>query len=447
MATSYGTAQPAPSIGGRIAEVEQGSPAARAGLAPGDRIVEADGGPVRDVIDWQWAASDLAVEVRVRRQDGTEAESTLEREADEGFGVLFDGVVFDGVRECENACQFCFVAQLPPGLRPALYVRDDDYRLSFLFGNFVTLTNLTDDDVERILTQRLSPLYVSLHAVDPDVRRRLVCATAEDSAVDRLDELLAAGIDVHVQIVLVPGVNDGAVLDETLSWLASHEDVLSVGVVPLGFTAHQKRYARSFGDAPDAAAVLDQLAGVQTRMREERGTTWVWAADEFYLASGRELPSWDEYEDFPQYENGIGLVRAFIDEVADALAEESPSGRVRPITLVTGEMFAPVLRGVAPSLRAAGADARVLPVRNALFGGNVAVTGLLAGRDIADAVRADGGEGTYLVPDIVVNSDGVLLDDVRPEDLPALAGADVRCVPTDAFGLVDAIRSLTEEEA
>ena len=445
MRPSYGTAQPNASAGGRVAAVEAGSAADHAGLRAGDVVVLAEGEPIRDVIDWQWAASDGAVDIRVVGADGAARDLTLEREQGESFGIEFDGVVFDGVRECENACQFCFVAQLPAGLRAPLYVRDDDFRLSFLFGNFVTLTNLSDADVARIGTQRLSPLYVSLHAVDPDVRRKLVCATGEDTAVQRLDELLDAGIRFHVQIVLVPGVNDGEVLDETLGWLSERQGVLSVGVVPLGFTAHQVRYQASFGEPAAAAAVLEQLEGWQRRMHGNRGAAWVWPADEFYLAAAREVPSWDEYDDFPQYENGIGLVRAFTDELAQALAEESPLPATRPVTLVTGELFAPVLRALAPSLEAAGVRVGVLAVPNRLFGGNVSVTGLLSGVDIARAVTNDSADSPYLVPDIVVNSDDRLLDDVRPADLPALAHKDVRVVPTDPFGLVATLRTLAKE--
>lgn len=447
-ADTYGRTFAPAGQGGRVESIEPGGPAERAGVVVGDIVVRVDGEPVRDVIDWQWLTSEDVVDVEVLSAHGGGELRTrrIERAWDEAMGISFADTVFDGVRECDNACAFCFVSQLPPGLRPALYIRDDDYRLSFLSGNFVTLTNMSDDDVERVIEQRLSPLYVSLHSVDPDVRRRLVCPTVEDRALEFTDALLDAGIELHVQVVLVPGANDGPVLAGTLGWLAVRPGVLSVGVVPVGFTSHQTRITRSFGDAGDAATVLDQLEPWRVRMVDERGERWVYAADEFYLAAGRELPAWDDYDGFPQYENGIGLARAFVDELAEAVSEAPPldtGERVARCTLVTGELFAGVLRQATASLTGAGADARVLMVRNALFGGNVSVAGLLSGRDIVSAVRHSDLPEPFLVPEIVLNADGLTLDDVAGADLSGLSGKEVRVVPCDAVGLVDALRSLT----
>ena len=286
----------------------------------------------------------------------TRSISTLSESTGESLGIEFEDVVFDGVMECANACAFCFVAQLPPGLRPALSVRDDDYRLSFLFGNFVTLTNLAERDMDRILEQRLSPLYISLHAVDPDVRARLVCPTVEDSTLDRIDTLLAGGIEVHIQVVLVPGVNDGEVLRETLDWLSARDGVLSVGIVPLGFTSFQSRFDRSFTPA-ESATVIDSIAPLQVTMRASTGANWVYLADEFYLSAGRELPADAEYDDYPQYENGIGLVRSFIDDFADATEDLVPTAGA--FVAVTGTLFAPVLGRIIADAGSRGGRARV----------------------------------------------------------------------------------------
>lgn len=424
--------------GGTVAFVEPGSPAEKAGIAPGDRLATADGCPLRDILDWQWASADLEIDVETVSAGGARHTVHMERDPGESFGLTFTDALFDGVRTCRNDCAFCFMWQLPKGLRKPLYLRDDDYRLSFLYGNFVTLTNLDGQDVERIVEQRLSPLYVSLHAVDQDVRSALVCARGEDRAVEVLDELLDAGIEAHVQIVLLPGLNDGDVLQDTLRWLAERAGVLSVGVVPLGYTAHQERFGRSYEDPRDAADALDALEPWRSRMADERGVRWVYAADEFYLAAGRAVPPWDAYDGFPQYENGIGLVRAFVDEFAEsaqAIAEAGAGSRpdVRaPVTLVTGELFAPVLAGLLPAIAAPTLDLRVMPVRNALFGGNVTVAGLLAGQDVVSAVSRDAGTGTYLVPAVMVNSDGSLLDDVAAKELGRRSGKDVRLVPEDA---------------
>ncbi|MHB1016822.1 MAG: DUF512 domain-containing protein [Coriobacteriia bacterium] len=437
-------AYPAPGAGaGRVSAVERGD-AARAGLRRGDVVRSVDGMPVRDVIDWLWLTDEPAFELDIER-DGQPLVLSVRRSSAEPLGVSFDAPLFDAIQECDNACAFCFVSQLPAGLRPSLYVRDDDYRLSFLSGNFVTLTNLADADVDRIVAQHLSPLHVSVHAVDPDVRQRLICPTVEDRALELLDVLLAAGIEVHVQIVLVPGVNDDDVLEETLGYLAGRPGIVSVGCVPMGYTGHQRRFAASY-DRDLARATLARIARWQQLMRAERDAGWVYAADELYLLAGDDLPGVEDYDDFPQYENGIGMVTAFCAEFSEALAETAMPERADwggpcPVTAVTGMLFAPVLRHV---LDAAGFGAvAVLPVENRLFGGNVSVTGLLSGRDITEAVAADGAAGTYLVPEVVVNSDGLLLDNVPASSLGELSGGDVRLIGSDGAALARALTTPT----
>lgn len=443
--------------GGKVASVEPGGPADRAGLRPGDLITRVEGDPLRDVIDWMWLADGTAVALEVESVDGAAYETIVGRKWDEPWGLNFDGVVFDGIRECDNACAFCFVSQLPPGMRRSLSVRDDDYRLSFLAGNFVTLTNLDDDDIDRVIDQHLSPLHVSLHAVSPEVRRSLICPTAEDRALEYIDTLLEEGIELHVQVVLVPGVNDGVELERTLAWLWEREGVQSVGLVPVGVTRFQRRVTATY-DTPEAcAAVLSRVEAWAARAREDRGSGWVYAADELYLAAGEPLPSWDDYDDFPQFENGIGMARAFVDEVAaevDALgwaSTEAGAGAVEvscSVVLVTGELFAPVLASLAPELEAAGCAVRVLPVANSLLGGNVNVAGLLGGADLSQAIGADacahaGARDIYLVPDVTVNDDGLLLDDLTIARVAEDTGADVRLIESDAAGLVSALRELS----
>lgn len=441
---TYPTEVAPPSGGGRIARVEPGGPADRAGLRAGSVVSSVEGRRLTDVIEWIWFSDGSTVALEVRPETGPVFETVLEREWDEGWGLEFDGVVFDGIRECDNACSFCFVAQLPEGLRPSLYVRDDDYRLSFLAGNFVTLTNVDDDDLARIITQRLSPLHVSLHAVDADVRRRMLCSTVQDRALEHVDTLSEAGIELHTQIVLVPGVNDDDVLDRTLEWLAEREGVVSVGIVPVGVTRYQARVPATY-DGDGAASVLARIAPWAQRMRAERGASWVYAADELYLAAGVEIPAWDDYDGFPQFENGIGMTRAFLDEAAQALEEVSPSrSGACGAVLVTGELFVPVLRGLQRALAAIGCAVRVLPVRNEMLGGNVTVAGLLAGADVADAVVADalahaGAHDVYLMPEVVFNDDGLTIDDLDVAAIAERAGADVRLVSCDAAGLVAAL--------
>jgi putative radical SAM enzyme (TIGR03279 family) len=439
--------------GGRILAVEPDGPAAAAGLTAGDVIISVEGEPLRDVIDWMWLSDGDSVEVRVRDSRDVEREVVLERGWDESWGLEFGGVVFDGIRECDNACSFCFVAQLPPGMRASLYVRDDDFRLSFLAGNFITLTNLSDDDVARIVRQRLRPMYVSLHAVDDEVRRALMCPTADDRALEFVERLGEAGIVMHVQIVLVPGVNDGPVLERTLRWLEAREGIASVGIVPVGITRCQKGIPAGYDSPEAAAAVLAQLGPWRQRMRSERGVSWVYAADELYLAAGVDLPEWDDYDGFPQFENGIGMVRAFVDEAGEELGQLPPAaagllcGAPR-VALVTGAFFAPVLARLAPALAHAGCAVSVLPVANDLLGGNVGVAGLLGGGDIAKAVAAHERDAdVFLVPDLAVNDDDLLLDDLTVAEVGARAGADVRLVSCDAAGLVSALIELSNAKS
>ena len=437
----YGSTQ-APG-GGVVRAVDPGRAAQRAGIRPGDAVVRVDGEPVRDIIDWQWLADGPSHQLTVRAADGSECTVQLAREGGEPWGVEFSSALFDRVHTCRNDCAFCFMAQLPKGLRPALYLRDDDYRLSFLQGNFITLTNLSDADVERIAEQRLSPLYVSLHAVDPQVRASLVCAR-EDRALERFDELLEAGIDLHVQVVLVPGVNDGEELDRTLTWLAEREGVASVGIVPLGYTRYQDRFSASYADRISAAMVIEQVQRWQFAMRERDDVTWVHLADEFYLNARAPLPRTEWYDGYPQYENGIGIVRSFVDDVTAlrtrieaALLALPPAEET--VTLVTGVLAATTLAGALDACEAVG-RVRLLVVPNAFFGGNVSVAGLLAGADVATGIARDDHGGTYVIPHIMFNDDGLTVDDLTADDIAARSGASVRVVASDAEGLLDALR-------
>lgn len=441
---SYGTDLPSGS-GGRVESVDPGSPAALAGIVAGDRIIAVDGAPVSDIIDWQWYSDGPTAVLTVLSADSTDARDvTLARELGTSWGITFADVLFDRIRTCRNSCAFCFMTQLPKGLRPALYVRDDDYRLSFLQGNFVTLTNLTDADVERIAEQHLSPLYVSLHAVDSDVRARLVCAH-EDRALERFDELLDAGIDLHVQIVLVPGANDAEELDRTLTWLAEREGVESVGIVPLGYTRHQQTFAVGYEDRIAAARVIEQVQRWQFESRARDGVTWVHLADEFYLNARAPFPKTEWYDDFPQYENGIGIVRSFVDDVLAMRDELTAAIAALPaeeesVTLITGIMAATTLAGALEACEGVG-RVRLLAVGNRFFGGNVSVTGLLTGIDIVEAIAKHPHDGVYLLPDLVLNADGVTLDDMTLDDMRDRSGADFRLVSCDAGGLLEGLLS------
>lgn len=442
-----------------IASVRAGSPADDAGFSPGCYITSVDGHPLRDVIDWRWLSGDFSIEVGYIDTDGDAGTVELERDLGEDWGIEFDGLVFDDVIQCRNACTFCFMHQLPKGMRRSLYLRDDDYRLSFLVGTFVTLTNLGPADEARIVEQRITPLHVSLQATSPEVRRAIIGRRAQHG-IEAFDRLLSAGIEAHVQIVLVPGANDGDELSASLEWAWARPGILSVGIVPLGYTRFQKRFERSFDDPASSGRLLAQIEPFQRRALSERGVPWVHAADEFYSnAYGADLidrlPPSEHYGDFGLFEDGIGIIRSFLDDWRRALAEgavkrcaQALSASGKRAYLVAGTAQRHFL---TPSIEASCLRGLLEPlyVENEYFGGNVNVTGLLVGADVGAAIRRvhrerGGRDAIYLVPRVMFNDDLIMLDDKRLEDVEAIAGVEVNMVSCSPFDYLRELTALAE---
>lgn len=455
-----------------IVAIEPGSPADDAGLEPGDSIVAVDGAPVRDMIDWRWSTSDDEVLLTVKCRTGELAEAELIRDAGEDWGIAFNGAIFDRVKVCRNSCVFCFMRQLPKGVRKSLVLRDDDYRLSFMSGNFVTLTNLGPADLERICEQHLSPLRVSLHAVDPGVRAQLIGKNAQ-VGLDNLEALLESGIEFDAQIVLVPGVNDGETLRQTLEWAYAREGIRNVGMVPLGYTRYQEDFDCAFEDAQSAMRVLKTVAPFQARALTERGRPWAFAADELYRSAYGDdllenLPDADFYGDFSMFEDGIGIIRSMVDEFEGVLDGLSVADWPRGAScrFICGEAMMPYF-GQLLSESCLADVIEPLPVHNRWLGGNVNVTGLLAGADIACAIaeaeaRAEAGarsadaiagvdprDTIYVIPEIVFNDDALTLDDMDIDDIRSAAAAKsaspsvvnrVFCVPSNPIDYIEQIR-------
>ena len=464
----------------RVVAVAPGSPAHTAGLLPGDELLSLNGEAVRDVIRYQIQADEPLVELEVLR-GGLEQLVVVEKRAGAALGLELESAVFDRVRTCDNHCPFCFIYQLPKGMRKSLYLKDDDYRLSFLYGNFTTLTRFTEADLERVLTEQLGPLYVSIHATDPDLRARLLRNRRGATSLRWLAALLDGGIEVHGQIVVCPGINDRDALDDTLLGILDRFPRLAtVGIVPLGVSDYTTEPDMRAHTRVEAERVIDIVETWQTRYTAALGRRLAYASDEYYLLAERAFPAGSDYDDFPQHENGIGMARQFEADVRAALDGTSAEGAGRgthagffawvegapaegyraprvlgaldvvdaatappgpdrslPVAVLTGEYGARILAPLAADLAcAAGVPVRLVTVPNKFFGGNIGVTGLLTGGDIAAVLEREPAGQRYLLPDVVL-SNGRFLDGTTPDALPL----PVEIVATDGASLVAALRA------
>jgi putative radical SAM enzyme (TIGR03279 family) len=425
-----------------IERVLPGSIAAELELVPGDRLVAISGHPIRDIIDYNFHAADEELTLEVEKVDGELWEVELEKDAEEPLGLIFPPP--EPLR-CGNRCVFCFVHQLPRGLRAPLYVKDEDYRLSFLYGNYVTLANIGEEDLTRIKEQRLSPLYVSVHATAPRVREQLLGTKGLRPILEVMEELAAARICMHTQVVLCPGINDGAVLDQTVADLADlHPWVASVAVVPVGLTGHRSGLSplQPVTEAYAAAFIARWQPEAQS-LADRFGEPFLFLADEFYIKAGIPFPPLDSYGDLPQVENGVGMVPLFIAEAREVLEEAVALSPV-PVTVVTGESpyhyLADFLRDLAAKT---GIDFRTVSVPNRLFGGEVTVTGLVAGRDILAALKGCEQPGTLLLPDVMLKEgEGCFLDDLTVADIAAELQTPVVVVPSTPRGIYEAVTTL-----
>ena len=425
-----------------VAAVRSRTPAARAGLAAGDRILAVNGAPLRDAIDFQFHAGDERLALTVARE-GAAIERVLVRRGP-NLGLELAAPTPSEIATCANKCVFCFIHQLPKGMRKSLYVKDDDFRLSFLHGNYITLTDLGEDELSRIEEQRLSPLYVSVHATDPELRHELLGRPRVRAEIlPRLARLARAGIRMHAQIVLCPDLNDGAQLERTVNELAPlHPHVATAAVVPVGLTRHRERLPRLRGLTPlEARALVETVGRWQGRFHATLGSRFVFLADEIYLMAEVSLPPAAAYEGFSIAEDGIGLVRRFEDDLVRSLSRPRVRTRVRRVTVVTGEMYGPRLARLLAPLAGHGLDARVAAVPNEFFGRAIAVAGLLTGQDVQRHLSTldDLGE-EILIPSVMLrDGDGVFLDDLTPADLASDLGVSVRPVEPSARALLAAL--------
>lgn len=455
----------------------------------GDLIASVNGGVPRDVIEWRYAVDEASVALEVVR-GGLEFEVQVAKRAGEPLGAEVSSAVFDRVRTCDNHCEFCFIYQLPKGLRRSLYLKDDDYRLSFLYGNFTTLTRFTEADLERVVSERLSPLNVSIHATDPDVRNRMLKNERGGMSLRWLRALLDADIAVRGQVVLCPGVNDGEVFERTMAGvLDQYPELESIAVVPLGLSRFNTEQAMRLHTVEEARAMVSAIHEWQQVFMRVLGRRMVFAADEYYLMAGLPFPSSEEYEGFGMHEDGIGMARTFELEFEGHITEpvgvqsgffawvdgapaagyrapRNPAGDTglrgdhqqavsvklsrrpatpgAPIGVLTGVYGAKVLAPIVDRFCAdhGRSDIRLIPVENQFFGGNTSVTGLMVGEDLIRVLADEPSGHRYLLPDVCL-SEGRFLDGLTPADLPR----NVEIVPTDGAALRAALTVTTASES
>ncbi len=450
--------------GARISSISANSPAAHVDLAVGDELVAVNGREPSDIIEYQQLIDGETVTLLVNREgESLQRKVTVRKQAGEPLGLSIDSAVFDRIRTCDNHCSFCFIYQLPKGMRRSLYVKDDDFRLSFLYGNYTTLTRFTEFDLERVIDEKLSPLYVSIHTTNPELRAEMLRNPRGATSLRWLRELLRAGIEVHAQVVVCPGVNDGSELERTLHDVMSlYPELASVALVPVGvsaFSVEASMRSHAPGEARDVIALADKFQRIS---RTLLGRVSVFASDEFYLVAGLTPPPATQFESLDQAENGIGLVAAFrqsfIDQTemdklgtgffqsvdgAPAWGYRAHRGQVDElqygddVVVITGQYAAPILRDLFDEH--GFHDVRIVAVTNTYFGGNIKVAGLLTGQDLIRVLEGVPASSVCLLPDVCL-SEGRFLDGLTIDDLPRPV-LTVRTTGRDLRATLDSVRS------
>ncbi|HSU89711.1 MAG TPA: DUF512 domain-containing protein [Terriglobia bacterium] len=402
----------------RVLSVEPGSVAERIGLKAGDEIQALNGKPLLDVIDFQFNAAAIGRRTTIQTQ---ERKITFVRREWESFGLEFEPIE---PLTCKNQCVFCFVHQNPKNVRRSLHIKDEDYRLSFLFGNYLTLTNVDEAEMQRIIEQRLSPLYISVHATEPELRRQLLGIDEYDGFMAKIDRLTRAGIQLHGQVVLCPGVNDRAHLDRTIDDLLKfHPHVVSLAIVPVGLTRHRNNLPQLMPFTPKIARqTIAHITPIQGKLKRQIGTPFAFLGDEIYIMAGAEIPPASHYADFPQIENGVGMVRTFLTQFNAALRSRTTRSNKRG-TICTGKIFYPYLKDSVDRL---GMDLKTVAVESNFWGPGIGVAGLLTGSDFITALKGNVyGDFVVLPSESMVGDDYLFLDDLTIKDVERELGVPV----------------------
>lgn len=426
-----------------IAYVEPGSPADEAGIRAGDVLISIDGEEPLDILEYRYLCAEYEVTLKVQKSDGSVEVITIENDY-EDLGIEFSEGLIDTAQSCRNKCIFCFIDQLPKGMRETVYFKDDDARLSFLQGNYVTLTNMSDGDIDRLIRMRVSPINISVHTTNPGLREKMLSNRFAGNVYERMKKFAAARLYMNCQIVLCPGYNDGVELDRTINDLSALLPYTSsLSVVPVGLTRYREGLCKLTPfDREGSLAVIRQVEAHQKRIMAKHGTRFVYLSDEFYLNAGLPVPKADEYEGFPQIENGVGLIASMQEEFDEAIKHIPKKTFSRKIAIATGELAAPFISELAKRVEdaASGVSVTVFPVKNEFFGGGVNVAGLVCACDIIRTMSSAAQYDELLIPDSMLrDGEDVFLDNVTLDDLCDRLGTAVTPVPNDGYIFIEAI--------
>ena len=421
-------------------------------LVPGDELISINGQPIEDVFDYHYLVNDEYLEILVRKADGEEWELEIEKDFEEDLGVKFENSLMDEYRSCRNHCIFCFIDQMPPGMRETLYFKDDDSRLSFLQGNYVTLTNMSDHDIEKIIRYRMEPINISFHTTNEKLRCEMLHNRFAGEALKKVDRLYEAGIEMNGQIVLCKNVNDKEELDHTIRDLLKYRPYLtSVSVVPVGLTRYRKGlYPLEPFTKEDAVEVLRTIHSWQEQIYKETGEHFIHAGDEWYILAEEEIPTEEQYDGYVQLENGVGMVRSFLDEVCLTVGEREGDGRVHTVSIATGKLAAPYLQEAADQIKKKYPNVTILiyPIENQFFGERITVAGLLTGQDLEKQLaEKELGERLLLTANMFKNGETVFLDDVSAEELEKTLQTKINIVQSSGWDFVRAVLLETEEQS
>lgn len=427
-----------------IKEIEKGSIAEEMELSPGDELISINGSLIKDVFDYHYLIKDDELTVLVKKPDGEEWELDIEKDYDEDLGIIFEEGLMDDYRSCRNKCIFCFIDQMPPGMRDTLYFKDDDARLSFLQGNYITLTNMSDEDIERILFYKLSPINISIHTTNKELRCKMLHNRFAGDALDKLKRLKDGNISMNGQIVLCKGINDGEELEHTLHDLSAYlPELQSVSVVPVGMTKYRDNlFELDPFMKEDALKVIEIINRWQNIFYTNYGTRFVYAADEWYCKAELPIPDAHHYEGYPQIENGVGMLRSLFDEFDEYYSEIPGDSRKKKLSLATGVLAAPFLKQLVDKINVKypNIDVKIYTIINNFFGTQITVAGLLTGRDLMEQLKGKDLGDYLMLPDVLLrNGETVLLDDTTVEQIENALQTKIRIVQSDGKSFINTI--------